>query len=294
MYVMKNLVYLCLFLNENYIRFLELFFGSVALFSKNSLETTDFLVITQQEFVPQIQAIGETFGISIRFWIQEKPISIFISTVLRYEIFRWSEIANYSKLLYLDTDILINGELNTVFNLLEKPDKLYTFREGPISHIYWGGDEIFDFEGEDKEIDKDTIGFCSGVLLFQANTRIASLFEMGKDYMLKKLQVPGSMIPICYDQPYMNYICVKYNLNENDSLGTCCVNRAFETVDGYVIYHFPATMFTNKYTNMITILMEMLKPIESSTQKDALLTFMKTGEVFLQEYDELQDKHKKF
>ena len=291
---MKNLVYLCLFLNENYIRFLELFFGSIALFSKNSLETTDFLVITQQEFVPQIQAIGEAFGISIRFWIQEKPISIFISTVLRYEIFRWSDIANYSKVLYLDTDILINGELNIVFNLLENPEKLYTFREGPISHEYWGGNEIFDFDGADKEINKDTIGFCSGVMLFQANTRIASLFEMGKDYMLKKLQVPGSKIPMCYDQPYMNYICAKYNLNENDSLGTRCVNRAFMIVDGYVIYHFPATMFTMKYTNMITILIKMLTPVESSTQKDILLTFIKNGEAFLQDYDENFDKNKKY
>lgn len=291
---MKNLVYVSVFLNENYIRFIELLFGSAALFSKNSLETTDFLVITQQELVAPIQAIGEVVGISIRFWIQEKPISIFISTVLRYEIFRWSEISNYSKVLYLDTDIVINGELNTVFNLLENPDKLYTFREGPISHEYWGGDEIFEFETTDKEINKDTLGFCSGVLLFQANTRIASMFEMGKDYMLKKLQVPGSMIPMCYDQPYMNYICAKYNLNENDSLSTRCVNRAFEIVDGYVIYHFPATMFTKKYTNMIIMIIEMLKTVAPSRQKDILLSFIQKGEDFLQDYDEFQDKHKKF
>jgi hypothetical protein len=92
----------------------------------------------------------------------------------------------------------------------------------------------------------------------------------------------------------MNYICVKYNLNENDSLGTCCVNRAFEIVDGYVIYHFPATMFTKKYTNMITILMEMLKTVDLSSQKNTLLTFINKGELFLQVYDEFQDKHKKF
>ena len=293
-YLMKNLVYLCLFLNENYIRFLELFFGSIVLFSKESLQTTDFLVITQEEFLAPIQAIGKRLGISIRFWIQEKPISIFISTIARYEIFRWPEIGNYSKVLYLDTDILINGELNTVFNLLEQPDKLYTFREGPISHIYWGGDEIFDFEGDDKEINKDTIGFCSGVLLFQANPQIASLFEMGKAYMLKKLQVPGSMIPMCYDQPYMNYVCAKYNLNENKSLGTRCINRAFEIVDGYVIYHFPATMFTNKYINMVALLTEMLKVVDSSNQKESLLAYIDEGETFLQAYDEAQDKHKKF
>jgi hypothetical protein len=102
------------------------------------------------------------------------------------------------------------------------------------------------------------------------------------------------MIPMCYDQPYMNYICAKYKLNENESLGTRCVNRAFEIVDGYVIYHFPATMFTKKYTNMIIMLIEMLKPVAPSSQKDILLDFINKGEVFLQAYDENFDKHKKF
>jgi hypothetical protein len=154
--------------------------------------------------------------------------------------------------------------------------------------------KIFDFDGEDKEINKETIGFCSGVLLFQVNPRIASLFEMGKAYMLKKLQVPGSMIPMCYDQPYMNYICVKYNLNENESLNTRCINRAFEIVDGYVIYHFPATMFTNKYTNMIAMVTEMLKVVDSSSQKDTVLAYIDKGETFLQAYDENFDKNKKY
>jgi hypothetical protein len=88
-------------LNENYIRFLELFFSSVALFSKESLATTDFLVITQTEFVEEIQALGTTLGISIKIWIQEKPI-LYLLTVERYHIFSWPEISYYEKVLYLE------------------------------------------------------------------------------------------------------------------------------------------------------------------------------------------------
>lgn len=291
---MKNLVYLCLFLNKNYIHFLELLFSSAALFSKESLATTDFLVITQADFVEEIQTIGKKLGIHVICWIQEKPISVFISTVIRYEIFRWENIHQYKKILYLDTDILIHGELDRVFQLLNVPEKLYTFREGPISHEYWGGHEIFDFEGEDKELNKETIGFCTGAMLFEINPVIQCTFEMGKAYMLKKLQVPGSRIPICYDQPYMNYVCIKYNLNENESLGKLCINRAFELVDGYVIYHFPATMFTKKYTNMLIMLTEMIKEIEDSPQKQSIKNYIEQGQDFLNKYDEYQDKYKKF
>lgn len=291
---MKNLVYLCCFLNKNYIRFLELLFGSIACFSKESLPTFDLLVITQEDFVEEIRTIAEAFHIPVVFWVKEKPYSIFISTVMRYELFLWDNIQQYNKALYIDTDILIHGELSIVFDSLIQSDKLYTFREGLISHDFWGGNEIFDFQGKDKEIDPNTQGFCTGVLLFQQNLFSKSLFNITKHYILEKLQVPGSRIPICYDQPYLNYICVKYGVNENETLHTFCINRSMQLVNSYVVYHFPETMYTKKYTNMIIMGKEMLKGVHISNDTNMLLSFIEKGKTFLQTYDEYSDPNKKF
>lgn len=291
---MKNLVYLCCFLNKNYIRFFELLFASIALFSKKSLATTDILVITQEDFVEEIQQKALKYGIQVYFQVLEKPYNVFISTVLRYEIFAWDKIHDYEKLLYIDTDILINGELSEVFSLATDPTKLYTFREGPISHDFWGGNEIFDFQDKDKEIDPSTIGFCTGVMLFYKNDVIQKIFLLAKNYMYEKLQVPGTRIPICYDQPYINYICAKYKLNENDSLGTKCVNRAFEILDGYVVYHFPATRYSGKYKNMLIMLIEMIKSVEESPIKATVEAAIETENVFLMNYDENAEVYKKY
>jgi lipopolysaccharide biosynthesis glycosyltransferase len=292
---MKNLVYMCLFLNENYLRFLELFFSSVLFFSKASLEDTDFLVITEEEFVKPIQAISQNLGIPIFIWPRGKPISIFISTVLRYEIFYWDKIQNYKKALYLDTDILVHGNLSRIFDMLVYTEKLYTFREGGgITHEFWGGDTIFDFDGEDKDVNKTTIGFCSGVILFEINPIIANIFEKVKEFMIKKIQVPGACIPICFDQPYINYVCVKYQLNENDSLEKVCYNKAKNFVEGIIIYHFPDVSFTHKYAAMIQMMLKMFDQVEHSTLREKAIQYCFKGEQFLINYNEYQDKYKKF
>lgn len=290
----KNLVYLSCFLNKHYLRFLELLFGSVAVYSADSLKNIDFLVMTQNDFAEDIRSIGKKFNINIILVILEKPYNIFIATTFRYEIFNWEHIYNYEKSLYIDTDILIHGELNTIFEMATDSTKLYTFREGPISHEYWGGSEIFDFQGEDSEIDPTLQGFCTGILLFFNNTIVSDIFKKGKSFMLKKIQVPGSKIPICYDQPYFNYICAKDHTNENISLEKKCINRASELYDEYILYHFPDVSFGVKYSNMLKMILQMLKTTESSTLKDEILYFIQDGQKFLREYDELKDEHKKF
>lgn len=291
---MKNLVYLCCFLNQQFFRLLELFFASVSLFSRKSLDSTDILIITHEDFVGPIQSIASSFDIPVLFFIVQKPYNVFISTTQRYFLFSWNQIQNYQKVLYLDTDILIHGELTELFSKATDPTKLYTLREGTISHEFWGGDEIFDFHGIDSDLNPKTPGFCTGVMLFYSHPEIAALFDQANDFMLKKIQVPGSKWPICFDQPYVNYVCAKGQKNENSILEKFCINRADHLHQGFIVYHFPATSFGKKYKHMILMILEMVKPFNSSSSIETLVSCIQKGTDFLQNYNEHEDPYKKF
>ena len=62
----------------------------------------------------------------------------------KINIFQYENIDIYDKILYLDTDVLINSDVNILFNLEIASNKLYALEEGFIGHELWGG-QFFNF-----------------------------------------------------------------------------------------------------------------------------------------------------
>jgi len=280
-------------------RLIELFLSSYALFCQDCHETTDICVITDETFVEDLNQLSTNLGLQIKLWIYPPTFihdfkhKIFISTVMRYYIFDWSEINNYETILYCDTDVLFHTPLKNTFSCIQDPTKIYTLREGNLDNDFWGG-PIFDFTGADAEINPRSSGICSGVFLFKNNLTIKQYFAQFTQFIFQKMSMPNCRIPICYDQPYFNYFCFKNNIHDNEILSDYAVNRQ-KILDGHGIYHYPEVHLTLKYKDMILMLTTMINSTPSNPELTVKVhTYLLSGAEFIDGYNEDADPLAKY
>jgi len=204
----KNLIYLGVFFNKEYIELLKLFLISAKLYSP--LDSIDFLVFTSEDFAADVQALSKEVEIPLKMKFFSFN-SVEEASCSRLYIFEYEHVMDYEKIMYLDTDILVQGDLMNVFNE-EIGDKLYGMKEGTIEHEIHGG-WWFDF----TTIDKDTVAMNGGILLFKASETIRSIFN-DINVHIKEMQDAGKPMPQCADQPFVNYHFIKANKYDNKML----------------------------------------------------------------------------
>jgi len=235
---------MCVFHNENYINLLQLLMKS---FVKNAniKDNTDILIVTSPLFLAKIKVIFAEFNIQFKFYLLNLS-SLFEAGCSRLNIFNYTDINLYKNILYLDTDILINGDINSIFNLNIEKNKLYALEEGEIGHEIWGGD-FFDFSTYDK---KQT-AFSSGVLYFYNDLSIKQLFYDILGH-IKQHVYKNKPIPQCLDQPFIVYNAISQNKYDNQLMKpyvtTCPTPTSNET-----IHHFAGGpgSYSTKYNKMI-------------------------------------------
>ena len=205
----KNLVYMSVFVNKDYLELLKILLISVKLFSPEArtLESIDFLVMTSRDFAADIQQLSEDIGIPLKLMFLDIS-RLKGAAFARLYIFEYEHIMTYEKILYLDTDIIVQGDLMNVFNEpLE--DKLYAMREGTIEHEIHGG-QWFDF----SKIDKNTIALNSGILLFKPTETMRVIFTEAIAH-IDNLRAVGKRMPSCEDQAFVNYHFIKAGKYDN-------------------------------------------------------------------------------
>ena len=130
------LIYSCIFLKKDYIQLLKLLLES---YIKYNTYHTKYLVITNNKFKLEIETFLNELNIDYDIW------SLTINSILgaccsRLLIFDYPKIHKYTKILYLDTDIIITNNLTELINYnLDK--KLYVFNENK-KIIDWGHGKI--------------------------------------------------------------------------------------------------------------------------------------------------------
>jgi lipopolysaccharide biosynthesis glycosyltransferase len=197
----KCLVYICVFHNRNYLKLLELLLASMKLFSR--IDTFDVLVMTSPDFEKEVQQISDLVQIPLKIHLCDFK-TFLESASARLYIHEYPEIDSYDKILYIDTDIVIQNDLTALLSeSLE--EKVYALPEGTIEHEYHGG-WYFDF----KILDKNLPGLNSGILLFPNTPTIRKLFQECSAH-IKQEQQSGKPMPACLDQPFLNYHFVKGN-----------------------------------------------------------------------------------
>jgi hypothetical protein len=251
---MKNLVYCCVFYNKDYFKLLDLLTKSMKFYS--SIDSFDFLVITQSSFVPIVEEMGNKLDINIKTFCLDFK-TIFQAACARIFIFDYPEVHQYEKLLYLDTDIIIKDDLKAVFQLPIN-DLLYGIESGKIDSLNFGS-QFFNF----NQVDKNKTGINSGTLLFFNSETMNKLFSRIREHIdlfTQQAQKP----PYCMDQPFINYHAIKDSLYDNQLLNPyVSLFEGNDTVDNYNTssichFSFPIGNFGHKFNRMTNFLKKTL------------------------------------
>lgn len=209
-----NLIYMCVFHKQNYVNLLKLLIESISLRANMNNETTEILVITSPLFQPLIKLVLSKYKLPINYFILNLN-TLFEAGCARLHIFQWKEIDKYEKILYLDTDILINSDINILFNLEIVPSKVYTLEEDCIGNEEgFHGYEFFDF----TKYDKNQTAFTSGILYFHCSLEIKQLFKDIINHIQTHIYINKNPISKCLDQPFIVYNAIIQNKYNNQLL----------------------------------------------------------------------------
>lgn len=134
-----NLIYMCVFHQESYIQLLKLLIHSISVKANIHPETTHILLYTSAAFQPLIEKeLADYTSLPIRYILMEID-TLMKASCRKLNIFQYDQIHIYDKILYLDTDVLVNGDVNGLFRVDISPEKLYALEEGELVGDYWGG-----------------------------------------------------------------------------------------------------------------------------------------------------------
>ena len=283
-----NLIYMCVFFQESYINLLQLLLKSIVIRANINKETTDILILTSTELRPLIQEKLDNLDLSLNYYILNLT-TLFESACARLEIFDYNNINKYDNILYLDVDILINSDINILFNLDISSEKIHALEEGEISNTNHGR-QFFDF----SKINENTTAFTSAVLLFKNSDTIKQLFNTIKSHIIDYIYTNGNSVPGCLDQPFIIYNAISQNKYDNKILNKYVENNPSVISSEKIVYHFPGGLgnyshkfpiITNFWENINKGMIYIFKSEElaninhyenCSSEKEKLLDNLKT------------------
>jgi len=240
----KHLLYFCVFFNEDYFKLLHLLLLSMLTYS--SVDSFDMLIITSKDYEQTVHELSTRLNLTLQIMTCEFK-TFFQAACARLYIFEYSNLADYEKILYLDTDILITSDLKNVFDL-EIKDVLYALESGYTKSLNFGG-QFFD------ESIPGQSGINSGTLFFLNSPTMKGLFSRIRDH-INEFTKEGTKPPYCMDQPFINYHAIKDSLCDNKTLIPYINLFEGDTMsdEKKTICHFsyPIGNFWNKYNRMFT------------------------------------------
>ena len=241
-----NLIYICVFHQENYINLLKILMTSLITRGNINKTNTDILIVTSPVFQTLIQNELSCLNIHPEYYILDLQ-TLFEAKCAKLNIFDYKNISKYDKILYLDTDTLINSDINILFDI-EIADKLYVLEEGYIGHEFWGGD-FFDF----SKYSTNQTAFTPGILYFNNIKIIQDMFNTIKSHIVDFSYKNNNYIPRCQDKPFIVFNTIARKIYDNTIMKKYCVNNPDAVSSEIIIYHFPGGQsdYSNKYNKMI-------------------------------------------
>jgi len=242
-----NLIYMCVFHQESYIQLLKLLIHSIAIKANIHPGTTHILIYTSAAFQPLIvKELADYTSLPIHYTLMDID-TIMKASCCKLNIFQYDKIHIYDKILYLDTDVLVNGDVNVLFNQDISPERLHALEEGELVGDYWGG-QFFD----KATTSPTTRAFSAGVFYLRNSepmrTLFAAILAHIQDYVYEK----GNAAPVCLDQPFLVYNAVQQNKYDNQLMKTYLENNPSTVSSEKIIYHFPGGPghFETKFAKM--------------------------------------------
>ena len=201
----RNLIYTCVFHNKKYVNMLRLFLFSIKRIM--NLSGVDILILTDHSLEPAVQELSTLLNLPLKTHVLEGIQTASASSAAKLTIYDYPEIHNYERILYLDTDILIQHDISSLFTEPLEKDRLYAMEEGTIGEVYHG-EWFFDF----NTLSSKTAAFNAGAFLFINSPIIQRVFKETYSF-LNNCILNNQRIPPCYEQPYMNYFFIRDGLH---------------------------------------------------------------------------------
>ena len=243
-----NCIFICIFHQQNYDMFYLLLKSLIMYGNLNTsiilYTSTHFMNIIKQHYL---------YNSHILFEINDYN-TVNLACKSKFDCFQLQSIQKYEKILYLDTDILIQNDINPLFDLCTD-EILYVLEEGFITDR--SNEHGLSLFGNTVDNYSDKTAFTSGIILFKNCRQIQTLFEK-----IKETFETMPYIGPCNDQPYIIYNAFKYNLYNNKILNNYIANYklwldplkdyTYDLKSNKIIHHFPfhAGTFKEKLTNM--------------------------------------------
>lgn len=244
-----KLVFICVFNNPEYLKLLYLLLESIQLYG-NLDNQTKILIYTSTSFRKIIKR-SRLFQPNILFQTNDHYGNVTLACKARLDLFELPIMreGDYQKILYLDTDILVKGNINPIFNLA-RHDLIYAIEEGRLDdeRDFYGRSL---FRGSELNPHYGKPAFSSGVMLFKNCQTIRNLFQIIKNDIRDR---PREFA--CHDQPYIVYHAFRTGLFDNQAIKCMAVNNDLNIHSDKVIHHFPGNtgVFYNKSVEMIQFL----------------------------------------
>lgn len=216
-----NLIHICVSYNKNYINLLRLLLISIkkytplenvhiAITTCNDLQSL-VIELIEELHIPHVKVYPATNkAIEYRLGHDARLLDAASQKMLLLEHIE----DKYDKILYLDTDILMTGDLSPVFDI-ELGHKLHALPEGRIQLLKagpWGG--MF-FRNHRSHLGKP--GINTGIMLYNNCPKIRDLFNQTMHHIYKYLKTTRR-IPGCKEQPFLVFNSVICEMCETSTL----------------------------------------------------------------------------
>jgi len=246
-------IFVCVFNQVQYVEMFLVMLDSIATFG-NINKTIEILVYTSSIFANLIKQ-SELYRLvneksNIVFAINDNYNNVDLACKARLDLFDLPHIPNYTKFLYLDTDIIVKSDITKLFEL-KLDDKLYALKEGSIRKITHGG-HLFKIA---RIRPKNKPAFTTGILLFNNCDKIKELFiDIKNDIIARPYKFS------CADQPYIVYMAFMKNAYNNELLCNYVVNHCPDVDSDKIIHHFNIT--PGKYQSKIPAMSYFLNQLK--------------------------------
>jgi len=256
----KNLVYVAVYGKKDYVKLFNLLFASFVI-SKTDRSGFSLLVMTapslKEEILRSISSID--FGVELLVWANEEKPGTFEAAFARYHIFALQQTDQFEKILYLDTDVLINGTLSEIFHNDLSDGTIYCLPESELlsDNADYYGRSLFIEQGLERFLSER--GFTSGAILFKNGPVVRHMFA--EVLRLGSESRKAGRVFSCFDQPFLNLLATSKNLINLELLPKYMVNNPVNVTGGFLINHFPGGPgnFGSKFSKMSKFLLGMIR-----------------------------------
>lgn len=207
---MKNLLYTLLNYNTtDYVKMYRIFLKSLVTFS--DCTKFDLLIITDaashkilvdRKKVPELTMFHET---PVHFHIVESSPDLSHALLRKFDIADVHGVEKYAKVLYLDCDIIVQKDLNKLFDSVPvKANVLYAPSEGVVDGKYWKLEGAMKNANVEKMKKDGVKSFNSGTFMFKPTKTMLKHFVKAREFAISYKESHF------YDQSFFNYY---FNMN---------------------------------------------------------------------------------